>query len=295
MAEAVEGTEQADVVSSLEHGPRESVQEDEWVSDTKGEGEGEDSPPAENEQSTAQNAQAPAPSEKPDPPEQVLSKRATSASDDSGDLVALVRGMKSGGVSEDRMVRSAEAVGAFFSAPGGLSVRENAAVVIEELERAGLDVGKMLVEVAAASAQDDAEVVARELQDGLKNVLSLVHRKAAATSARIDVHMKNLDARAQGVLTSAMLAQTMLDKLESNVRKMVSRFDDVQRGVESLDSVLRTVRVEVEGAAKARESLVENAGVIGRGVWWWALVGGVFGGMLIGVFAGLVLRVVAGL
>ena len=297
MAETTEGTQQADVVSSLTQGPRKSVTEEEWMPGTNGDGGGEDSPPAENEQSTTENGGDAAGAGKTDPPEQALSERATSVSDDSGDLVALVRGMKSvdGGLSQDRMLLAAEAIGALFSAPGGLSVRQNAAVVIRELEGGGVDVGKVLAEIAAVSARDRAEVAARELQEGLKNVLAQVHRMAAATTSRVDVHLRGFDERAQGALSAAVLVQTLMDQLERNGRKVVARVDDVHRSVESLDSVVRGVRVEVEGAAKARERLVENAGVVGRGVWWYALVGGVLGGALSGLVTGLVQRAVAGL
>lgn len=296
LAGTAEGAKQADVVSGVTQGPRKPVTKEEWTPGTEGDEEEEGAPPAgngESEQNPRESAQAPP----PETPEQALSKRATSVSDDSGDLVALVRGLKSvdGGLSEDRMLLAAEAIGALFSAPGGISVRQNAALVIRELEGGGIDAGKMLAEVAAVSARDRAEVAARELQEGLKNVLAQVHRMAAATTSRVDVHLRGFDERAQGALSAAVLVQTLMDQLERNGRKVVARVDDVHRSVESLDSVVRGVRVEVEGAAEARERLVENAGVVGRGVWWYALVGGVLGGALSGLFTGLVQRAVAGL
>ena len=294
MPEAAADANPADVVPGVEQGPRKPVKVEDLIPDTKG--EGEPASAAENAEST-QNAQDPPAGGKREAPERALAKSATSASDGSGDLVALLRGLDSGGggLSQDRALLGAEAIGALFSAPGGMSVQENAATVIQELERAGVDVGKMLTELAEVSARDRTAVAARKLQDGLRDVLALVHQMAAATTSRVDVHLSGFDERAQGVLTAALMAQAVLDRLESNGRQVIARVDEVHRGTEKLSSVVGAARVEVEAAAKAGKDWVENAGVVGRGVWWYALLGGVLGGVLSGLFMGLVQRAVAGL
>ena len=293
MAEAAADANPADVVPGVTQGPRKSVKEEDWI---PGEGEGGGTPPAGNEQST-EDAEDPPPAGNAGAPERALAKNATSASDGSGDLVALLRGLDSGegGLSQDRALLAAEAIGALFSAPGGMSVEKNAAQVIKELKRGGVDVGKMMAAVAEVSARDRTAVAARKLQDGLKDVLSLVHQMAAATTSRVDVHLSGFDERAQGVLTAALMAQAVLDRLESNGRQVIARVDDVHRGTEKLSSAVGAARVEVEAAAKAGRDWVENAGVVGRGVWWYALVGGVVGGVLSGLFTGIVQRAVAGL
>ena len=308
MATDVVGAEQAATsVPGLKVGARVPAKDEDWISGTKREGEGEGTPPAENTQGqgapSSENAQAEKGSGDSSQPgksegrERSLAAVATSASDDSGELVEMLRGLASGdgGLGPDRALLAAEAVGALFSAPGGMSVRENAALVIRELEHAGVDVGKMLAAIAEVSARDRTAVVAGELQDGLKDVLALVHRMAAATTSRVGAHLSGFDERAQGVVTSALMAQAVLDQVEAGSRKLIARLDEVKRETESLASGVGAAKVEVRAAATAAEGWVEHAGTLGRGVWWWALVGGVMGGVMSGAVAGLIQRALAGL
>ncbi len=316
--DAVDAEQAATGVPGLEVGARVPAKDEDWISGTKGDGEGEGTPPGENGQGqgapssesaqgqgappagNAQAEQGSGDSGQPGRPDRwgrILSEQATSASDDSGELIELLRDLESGegGLAPDRALLAAEAVGALFSAPGGMSVRENAALVIRELARAGVDVGKMLAAIAEVSARDRAEVAAGELRDGLKDVLALVHRMAAATSSRVGAHLSGFDERAQGVVTSALMAQAVLDRVEASSRKLIARLDEVQRATENLASRVGAAKVEVQAASTAAEGWVENAGTLGRGVWWWALVGGVMGGVMSGTFAGLIQRVLAGL
>ena len=309
--DAVDAEQAATSVPGLKEGARVPAKKEDWVSDTKGDGEGNGTPPAESapaeqpgEGSSAQGGESAGQgagdstrSGKGDEQERSLSKSGTSASDDSGELIKLLRDLESGdrSLGPDRALLAAEAVGALFSAPGGMSVRENAALVIRELARAGVDVGKMLAAIAEVSARDRTAVVAGELQEGLKDVIALVHRMAAATSSRVGAHLSGFDERAQGVVTSALMAQAVLDQVEANSRKLIARFDEVKRTTESLGSRVGAAKVEVQAAATAAEGWVENAGTLGRGVWWWALVGGVMGGVMSGAFAGLIQRALAGL
>lgn len=318
MAEAAAEARDPATAPGLKAGPRQHATEEDWISGTKGDGEGQDAPPSENAQSpsaspgadaqgqgapaseaapTEQGAGGSAGSGKSGGQERSLAAVATSASDDSGELTALLRDLESGdgGLAPDRALLAAEAVGALFSAPGGMSVRENAALVIRELAHAGVDVGKMLAAIAEVSARDRTAVVAGELQDGLKDVLALVHRMAAATSSRVGAHLSGFDERAQGVVTSALMAQAVLDRVEAGSRKLIARLDDVQRATENLASGVGAAKVEVQAASTAAEGWVENAGTLGRGVWWWALVGGVMGGVMSGAVAGLIQRALAGL
>ena len=308
MAEAAAEAGDPAIAPGLKEGPRKPVKD--WVADVNAESDGEGAPPAGSEQPT-QGAGDLAPSGKPaergagdstqsgktDGQERSLASTATSASDDSGELIQLLRDFESseGGLAPDRALLAAEAVGALFSAPGGMSVRENAALVIRELARAGVDVGKMLAAIAEVSARDRTAVVAGELQEGLKDVLGLVHRMAAATSSRVGAHLSGFDERAQGVVTSALMAQAVLDQVEANSRKLIARFDEVKRTTESLGSRVGAAKVEVQAAATAAEGWVEHAGTLGRGVWWWALVGGIMGGVMSGTVAGLIQRALAGL
>ena len=317
--DAVDAEQAATGVPGLKVGARVPARDEDWISGTKGDGEGEEgTPPGEKSQGQgapssesaqgqgappAGNAQAepgPGDSGRPGRPDRwgrILSEQATSASDDSGELIELLRDLESGegGLGPDRALLAAEAVGALFSAPGGMSVRENAALVIRELARAGVDVGKMLAAIAEVSARDRAEVAAGELRDGLKDVLGLVHRMAAATTSRVGGHLSGFDERAQGVVTSALMAQAVLDRVEAGSRKLIARVDEVQRTAEKLASGVGAAKVEVQAAATAAEGWVENAGTLGRGVWWWALVGGVMGGVMSGTVAGLIRRALAGL
>ena len=311
MAEAAAEAGDPAIAPGLKEGARVPVKKEDWVSDTKGDGEGNGTPPAENapaeqqgEGSSAQGGESAGQSAgdstrsgKGDEQERSLASAGTSASDDSGELIQLLRDFESGegGLAPDRALLAAEAVGALFSAPGGMSVRENAALVIRELARAGVDVGKMLAAIAEVSARDRTAVVAGELQEGLKDVIALVHRMAAATSSRVGAHLSGFDERAQGVVTSALMAQAVLDQVEANSRKLIARLDEVKGATESLGSRVGAAKVEVQAAATAAEGWVENAGTLGRGVWWWALVGGVMGGVMSGAFAGLIQRALAGL
>ncbi len=317
-ADAVDAEQAATGVPGLKKGPRVPAEDEDWISGTKVEGEEEGTPPGENTQGqgapfsenaqdkgapSAENAQAEQDAGdssqpgKPNGQERSLAAVSTSASDDSGDLVELVRGLESGdgALALDRALLAAEAVGALFSAPGGMSARENAALVIRELAHAGVDVGKMLAAIAEVSARDRTAVVAGELQDGLKDVLALVHRMAAATTSRVGAHLSGFDERAQGVITSALMAEAVLDRVEASSRRLIARLDEVKRATESLGSGVGAAKVEVQAASTAAEGWVENAGTLGRGVWWWALVGGVMGGVMSGAAAGLIQRALAGL
>ena len=204
-------------------------------------------PPAGN----AQAEQGSGDSGRPDRWGRILSEQATSASDDSGELIEPLRDLESGegGLGRDRALLAAEAVGALFSAPGGMSVRENAALVIRELARAGVDVGKMLAAIAEVSARDRAEVAAGELRDGLKDVLALVHRMAAATTSRVGGHLSGFDERAQGVITSALMAQAVLDRVEAGSRRLIARVDEVQRMAEQMASGVAATKDEPENIA----------------------------------------------
>ena len=294
MAEAAADAGDPAVAPGLKEGPRQPAED--WVSEMNAERNGENAPPAVSEQ-PSRGAGDSARSEKSDGQERSLAGVATSASDDSGELIKLLRDFESGegGLAPDRALLAAEAVGALFSAPGGMSVRENAALVIRELARAGVDVGKMLAAIAEVSARDRTAVVAGELQDGLKDVLALVHRMATATTSRVGAHLSGFDERAQGVVTSALMAQAVLDRVETSSRRLIARLDEVQRATENLASRVGAAKVEVQAASTAAEGWVENAGTLGRGVWWWALVGGVMGGVMSGALAGLVQRALAGL
>ena len=296
--DAVDAEQAATSVPELKAGARVPAKDEDWISDTQGEGEGEGSPPGENTQD--QGALSPEDASQPGKPEgqaRSLAAVSTSASDDSGELVEMLRGLESGdgGLSPDRALLAAEAVGALFSAPGGMSARENAALVIRELAHAGVDVGKMLAAIAEVSARDRTAVVAGELQDGLMDVLALVHRMAAATTSRVGAHLSGFDERAQGVITSALMAEAVLDRVEASSRRLIARLDEVKRATESLGSGVGAAKVEVQAASTAAEGWVENAGTLGRGVWWWALVGGVMGGVMSGAVAGLIRRALAGL
>ena len=308
MAEAAAEAGDPAIAPGLTEGPRKPAGD--WISDMNAEKNGENAPPAENApagqgegnsaRGNAQPGQGAGDSsqpEKPDGRERSLAAASTSASDDSGDLVEMLRGLESGdgGLAPDRALLAAEAVGALFSAPGGMSVRENAALVIGELERAGVDVAKMLASIAAVSARDRTAVVAGQLQDGLMDVLALVHRMAAATTSRVGTHLTGFDERAQGVITSALMAEAVLDRVEASSRRLIARLDEVKRATECLGSGVGAAKVEVQAASTAAEGWVENAGTLGRGVWWWALVGGVMGGVMSGAAAGLIQRVLAGL
>ena len=294
MAEVAAEARDPATAPGLKEGPRQPAED--WVSEMNAERNGENAPAAVSEQ-PPQGAGDSARSGKSDGQERSLAAVATSASDDSGELTKLLRDFESGegGLAPDRALLAAEAVGALFSAPGGMSVRENAALVIRELAHAGVDVGKMLAAIAEVSARDRTAVVAGELQDGLKDVLALVHRMAAATSSRVGAHLSGFDERAQGVVTSALMAQAVLDRVEASSRKLIARLDEVQRATENLASRVGAAKVEVQAASTAAEGWVENAGTLGRGVWWWALVGGVMGGVMSGAVAGLIQRALAGL
>ena len=316
--DAVDAEQAATGVPGLKVGARVPAGDEDWISCTKGDGEREGTPPRENSQGEGAPSSESAPGRggppagnaraeqgsgdsgrpgRPDRWGRILSEQATSASDDSGELIELLRDLESGegGLGPDRALLAAEAVGALFSAPGGMSVRENAALVIGELERAGVDVAKMIAAIAAVSARDRTAVVAAQLQDGLIDVLALVHRMAAATTSRVSTHLSGFDERAQGVITSALMAEAVLDRVEASSRKLIARLDEVKRATESLGSGVGAAKVEVQAASTAAEGWVEKAGTLGRGVWWWALVGGVMGGVMSGAAAGFIQRALAGL
>ena len=202
-------------------------------------------------------------------------------------------GREGGGEEE----RGAEAGGDDVVAQAALLVRELvggqgvsdhriADIIVGQLSRVGVDVPRVMREIQEARERDRVAVAAEEIGAQLTEVVTQIQALAGSAAAAVDVRQKDLESRAYMVIQASLLAQAVLETLERKAVRVVTRVDDALRKVDELSNGLGQAQSEVLAAEKAAERWEDRAAKVGRGVWWWALVGG-FVGAVVGVSLGV--------
>ena len=96
-----------------------------------------------------------------------------------------------------------------------------------------------------------------------------------------------MESLAYVLIQTALAAQATLDHAERSGGRIGTRLQDIVRAADGFLSPPWAVRTPRSIAAeKSAGKWVEYAGTVGRGLWWWALVGG-FAGAVVGVFVSL--------
>ena len=168
----------------------------------------------------------------------------------------------------------------------GVSDHRIADLIVGQLSRAGVDVPRVMREIQEARERDRVAVAAEEIGGQLTDVVKQIQSLAGSAAAAVDVRQKDLESRSYMVIQASLLAQAVLETLERKAARVVTRADDALRKVDELSNGLGQAQSEVLAAEKAAEGWEERAAKVGRGVWWWALVGG-FVGAVVGVSLGV--------
>ena len=168
----------------------------------------------------------------------------------------------------------------------GVGDKAVADIVIAQLAVAGVDVDKLVRDIEAAQDRDRVAVGGEALAGQLRNVIDQVQRTAGASGAAVEVRLKEMESLAYVLIQTALAAQATLDHVERSGGRIGSRLQDI---VGAADAFLNTVGRAEAAVIAAEESAgkwLEYARTVGRGLWWWALVGG-FAGAVVGVFVSL--------
>ena len=168
----------------------------------------------------------------------------------------------------------------------GVSDHRIADLIVGQLSRVGVDVPRVMREIQEARERDRVAVAAEEIGAQLTEVVTQIQALAGSAAAAVDVRQKDLESRAYMVIQASLLAQAVLETLERKAARVVTRADDALRKVDELSNGLGQAQSEVLAAEKAAERWEDRAAKVGRGVWWWALVGG-FVGAVVGVSLGV--------
>ena len=171
----------------------------------------------------------------------------------------------------------------------GVSDHRIADLIVGQLSRVGVDVPRVMREIQEARERDRVAVAAEEIGSQLTGVVNQIQSLAGSAAAAVDVRQKDLESRAYMVIQASLLAQAVLETLERKAVRVVTRAEDALVKVDELTNRLGQAQSEVLAAEKAAERWEDRAAKVGRGVWWWALVGGFVGavvGVSLGVFVG---------
>ena len=171
----------------------------------------------------------------------------------------------------------------------GVSDHRVADLIVGQLSRVGVDVPRVMREIQEARERDRVAVAAEEIGAQLTDVVKQIQVLAGSAAAAVDVRQKDLESRAYMVIQASLLAQAVLETLERKAARVVTRVDDSLRKVDELSNGLGQAQSEVLAAEKAAERWEDRAAKVGRGVWWWAMVGGFVGavvGLSLGVLVG---------
>ena len=180
----------------------------------------------------------------------------------------------------------AAAVIAELLALRGVGDKAVADIVVAQLAGAGVDVDKLVRDIEAAQDRDRVSVAAEALAGQLRDVIEQVQRTAGASGAAVEVRLKEMESLAYVLIQTALAAQATLDHAERSGGRIGTRLQDIVRAADELLSAVGGAHAEVIAAEKSAGQWVEYAGTVGRGLWWWALVGG-FAGAVVGVFVSL--------
>ena len=180
----------------------------------------------------------------------------------------------------------AAAVIAELLALRGVGDKAVADIVVAQLAGAGVDVEKLVREIEAAQDRDRVSVAAETLAGQLRGVIEQVQRTAGASGAAVEVRLKEMESLAYVLIQTALAAQATLDHVERSGGRIGSRLQDIVRGADEFLSAVGGAQAAVIAAEKSAGEWVEYARTVGRGLWWWALVGG-FAGAVLGVFVSL--------
>ncbi len=180
----------------------------------------------------------------------------------------------------------AAAVIAELLALRGVGDKAVADIVVAQLAVAGVDVDKLVRDIEAAQDRDRVSVAAETLAGQLRHVIEQVQRTAGASGAAVEVRLKEMESLAYVLIQTALAAQATLDHAERSGGRIGARLQDIVRAADGFLGAVGGAQAAVIAAEKSAGKWVEYAGTVGRGLWWWALVGG-FAGAVVGVFVSL--------
>ena len=182
--------------------------------------------------------------------------------------------------------RAAAAVAELLSLRG-VGDKAVADLIVAQLAAAGVDVPRLVADIEAAQDRDRISVAAEALAGQLRGVIEQVQRTAGASGAAVEVRLKEMEGLAYVLIQAALAAQSCLELAERSGGRVGTRLQEIVRAADEYLTTVGAARAEVVAAEKAAGKWLADASMVGRGLWWWALVGGFVGGVL-GVFVSLV-------
>ena len=180
----------------------------------------------------------------------------------------------------------AAAVVADLLALRGVGDKAVADLIVAQLGVAGVDIPRLVADIEAAQDRDRVSVAAETLAGQLRSVIEQVQRTAGASGAAVEVRLKELEGLAYVLIQTALAAQSCLELAERSGGRIGTRLQDIVRAADEFLNTVGGAHAEVLAAEKAAGRWVADASTVGRGLWWWSLVGGFVGGVL-GVFVSL--------
>ena len=177
----------------------------------------------------------------------------------------------------------AAAVVADLLALRGVGDKAVADLIVAQLSVAGVDVTRLVADIEAARDRDRVSVAAEALAGQLRGVIEQVQRTAGASGAAVEVRLKEMEGQAYVLIQTALAAQSCLELAERSGGRIGTRLQDIVRAAEEFLHAVGGAHAEVLAAETAAGKWVADASAVGRGLWWWSLVGGFVGGVL-GVF-----------
>lgn len=198
------------------------------------------------------------------------------------------RGRKAGAPAVD--TGRAAAVVADLLALRGVGDKAVADLIVAQLGGAGVDVPRLVADIEAAQDRDRVSVAAETLAGQLRGVIEQVRRTAGASGAAVEVRLKEMEGLAYVLIQTALAAQSCMELAERSGGRVGTRLQDIVRAADEFLSAVGGAHAEVLAAEKAAGRWVADASTVGRGLWWWSLVGGFVGGVL-GVFVSLLFAV----
>ncbi len=180
----------------------------------------------------------------------------------------------------------AAAVIAELLALRGVGDKAVADIVVAQLATAGVDVDKLIRDIEAAQDRDRVSVAAEALAGQLRDVIEQVQRTAGASGAAVEVRLKEMESLAYVLIQTALAAQATLDHAERSGGRIGQRLQDIVCAADEFLNTVGGAQAAVIAAEESAGKWVKYAETVGRGLWWWALVGG-FAGAVVGVFVSL--------
>ena len=169
----------------------------------------------------------------------------------------------------------------------GVGDQAIADLVLQQLAVAGVNTERLLEEIRSARDSDRVSVAAEALAGQMTDVIEQVQRTAGASGAAVEVRLREMESLAYLLIQTALSAQSVLELAERSGGRIGTRLHDIVRAAEEFLTSVGAAHAEILAAQKEAGKWVAYASTVGRGLWWWALVGG-FAGGVIGVFVSLV-------